>query len=64
LVLTEPEKVAIDAPFERVIETLMVDGVSRSAACRMLMARLAVEHEVADTDAVPHTIRGEDQRYG
>jgi hypothetical protein len=64
LALTEPEKSAIDPHFEHVIGTLMEGGVSRAAACRMLMARLAVEHEDADPQAATHIFDGEDRRHG
>ncbi|VEG45369.1 Uncharacterised protein [Mycolicibacterium flavescens] len=63
LALTEPEKVAIDPHFERLLATLMEGGVSRSAACRMLMARLAIEHDTADSMAA-QGVQGEDERYG
>ncbi|KUI17015.1 hypothetical protein AU192_21110 [Mycobacterium lehmannii] len=48
LALTEPEKAALDPHFERLLDTIMENGVSRAAACRILMARLAIEHENAE----------------
>ena len=62
LALTEPEKAAIDPHFEHLLDTLMEGGVSRSAACRMLMARLAVEHEAANPSRAK-TVASKDQRY-
>ncbi|OBJ22999.1 hypothetical protein A5622_14285 [Mycobacterium sp. 1245801.1] len=63
LALTEPEKAAIDPHYERLLETLMGSGMSRATACRMLMARLAVEHETA-VSAAARVANREDQRYG
>ncbi|PEG34375.1 hypothetical protein CQY20_25930 [Mycolicibacterium agri] len=64
LVLTEAEKSAIDPHFERLVDTLMDSGLSRSAACRMLMARLATELESASLPTDEHGFGREDQRYG
>ncbi len=65
LSLTEHEKAAIDGPFEKLLDALVKSGVSRSAACRMLMARLAAEQEVAqDSTRVTEIPSREEQRYG
>lgn len=63
LTLTEPEKTALDPHFERLLATLMENGVSRAAACRMLMARLAIEHEKAEPLPEDSGL-GRDQNYG
>jgi len=66
LALTAAERTSIDPHFEQVINDLTANGLSRSAACRMLMARLAVENESADLDAslATHTISRKDRRHG
>ena len=64
LVLTEPEKASIDPHFERLLATVMEGGLSRSAACRMLMARLASEHESTESPAMTQTFSREDKQYG
>nr|WP_225951691.1 hypothetical protein [Mycobacterium sp. OAS707] len=62
LVLTEPEKAAIEPHFARLLDSLMKGGVSRAAACRMLMARLAVEHDAGQpSDA--QNVASKDQKY-
>lgn len=63
LALTKQEKTAIDPHFDRLVAALTEDGVSRSAACRMLMARLAAEYEATDA-ATPEGIGGEERRHG
>ena len=45
LTLTGPEKAVIDPHFEQLIDTLVEGGLPREAACRMLMARLAIEQD-------------------
>lgn len=62
LTLTEPERAAIDPYFEHLLGKLMADGLSRGAACRMLMARLASEYEPTEfsTEARPD---GGDKRH-
>ncbi|OBG78133.1 MULTISPECIES: hypothetical protein [unclassified Mycobacterium] len=64
LSLTEQEKELISPLFDDFVATLMKRGVSRSVACRMLMARLAEEHNATDPAEVGRPIGGEDQRYG
>jgi hypothetical protein len=63
LALTKQEKIAIDPHFDRAMTALMEGGVSRSAACRMLMARLAAEFEATDA-AVPEDIGEKERRHG
>lgn len=63
LSLTHTEKEAINEPFERVIKELVKGGLSRTTACRMLMARLALEHEEGDASNATGTLAKEDQRY-
>lgn len=64
LSLTTAEKQSVDAPFERVISDLIDgSGLSRSTACRMLMARLAMEHEHSDSSPAERSLGKEDQRY-
>lgn len=63
LSLTTTEKQSVDGPFERVIKDLTKTGMSRSAACRMLMARLALEHEDAEPSRVTRSLDKEDQQY-
>lgn len=64
LSLTTTEKQAVDGPFERVITDLINgSGLSRSAACRMLMARLAMEHEDGNSGLAERSLGKEDQRY-
>jgi hypothetical protein len=63
LSLTHTEKESINEPFERVIEELTKGGLSRSTACRMLMARLALEHENGDASSATRALAKEDQRY-
>ena len=65
LALTESERNQIDVHFDRLIDALTSDGaLTRAAACRMLMARLAVEHETAvDADEVSPIAR-KDRRHG
>lgn len=63
LALTEPERAAIDPHFERIIDALVAGGMSRSAVCRMLMARLAAEHRAADSHSAAFKIGSEDQRH-
>lgn len=66
LSLTSAEKESVEGPFERVISDLTEVGLSRSTACRMLMARLALEQQGVDTiaESGPRTLSKEDQRYG
>ncbi|ORB77256.1 hypothetical protein BST46_25525, partial [Mycobacterium timonense] len=64
LSLTEQEKTLIAPLFDDFVARLMKRGVSRSVACRMLMARLAEEHNATDPAAVGRSIGREDQRYG
>lgn len=64
LSLTTAQKQAVDGPFEQMIKDLTDGGLSRSAACRMLMARLAIEHEVGDERIQTRLMNEEDQRYG
>ena len=64
LSLTAAEKESVERPFERVMKELSEGGLSRSTACRMLMARLALEHEVVDQSIETPTLSKEDQRYG
>lgn len=65
LSLTHHEKAVVDRPFESLLTALMTDaGVSRPTACRMLMARLAVEHEPAGAGVTTEAIDEEGQRYG
>lgn len=63
LSLTVAEKESVDEPFERMIDNLTEGGISRATACRMLMARLALEHEIVDPSSETLTIRKEGQRY-
>ena len=63
LSLTASEKESIDGPFERLIGELSAAGLSKSTACRMLMARLALEHEDGDPGRVTRGLSKEDQRY-
>lgn len=63
LSLTATEKASVDGPFERMIRDLTESGVSRSAACRMLMARLALEHEAVDPSLVTRALGKEGQQY-
>lgn len=64
LSLTTTEKQSVDGPFERVISDLIDgSGLSRSAACRMLMARLAMEHEDGDSSPAERSLGKENQRY-
>jgi hypothetical protein len=63
LALTKQQKIAVDPHFDRVLAALMEGGVSRSAACRMLMARLAAEYDVADSAAAEGN-GGEERRHG
>ncbi|WP_101947990.1 hypothetical protein [Mycobacterium sp. 3519A] len=63
LALTKQQKIAIDPHFDRIVSALMKSGGSRSAACRMLMARLAAEYDVADSAAAEGT-SGEERRHG
>jgi hypothetical protein len=63
LSLTTTERKSIDEPFERVLEELTKAGLSRTTACRMLMARLALEHEEGDPSIVLRDSAKEDQRY-
>lgn len=63
LSLTATQKKSVDGPFERMIEDLTALGHSRSAACRMLMARLALEHEVVDSNIATPTSVQEGQQY-
>lgn len=51
LTLTEPEKDLIDPHIARLLDALAESGVQRSAACRMLMARLAEERKPAEARA-------------
>lgn len=65
LSLTQHEKTVVDRSFEPMLEALMEAArVSRPTACRMLMARLAVEHEPAGAGAVTQAVDEEGQRYG
>ncbi|WP_210085554.1 hypothetical protein [Mycobacterium sp. OAE908] len=63
LSLTTSEKESVDGPFERMIRELTDGGVSRSTACRMLMARLALEHQVVDPSVETQIWGEEDHRY-
>ncbi|CAJ1493894.1 hypothetical protein MU0083_000547 [[Mycobacterium] kokjensenii] len=64
LSLTDQEKEVVDPHFDRILEVLEGTAGSRSAACRMLMARLAIEHESAQPALMTNTFGKEDQRYG
>lgn len=64
LSLTTAEKESVDGPFERVINDLTDGGLSRSTACRMLMARLALEHERIEPRVDARSLSKEEQRYG
>lgn len=64
LVLTDAEKAAIDPSFEKLVAMLMKGGLSRSAACRMLMARLAAEHESAEDADQARSFDRKDRRHG
>ncbi|OBI07329.1 hypothetical protein A5715_17855 [Mycolicibacter heraklionensis] len=65
LSLTHQEKTLVDESFEPLLAALMKAArVSRSTACRMLMARLAAEHEPVVAGAVTEAIDEEGQRYG
>ena len=52
-------------PFERIIKELSEGGLSRSTACRMLMARLAIgaRSRRAKRPTTP-TLSREDKQYG
>jgi S-adenosylmethionine:tRNA-ribosyltransferase-isomerase (queuine synthetase) len=63
LALTGPEKAAIDPHFARLIDTLAEGGLSRSAACRMLMARLVAEQETTIPGTASRGTKGEDKRH-
>lgn len=63
LALTAPEKAAIDPHFSRVIDTLTEGGLSRSAACRMLMARLVVEQDTTLPGTASRGTKGEGKRH-
>lgn len=65
LSLTHEEKTLVDESFEPLLTALMKSaGVSRPTACRMLMARLAVEHEPAGAGAVMEAVEEKGQRHG
>jgi hypothetical protein len=63
LALTGPEKAAIDPHFARLIDTLTEGGLSRSAACRMLMARLVVEQDTTLPGTVSRGTKGEGKQH-
>lgn len=63
LALTAAEKESVDGPFERAIDALTNSGLSRSAACRMLMARLALEREVIEPSIGTKTLSEGKHRY-
>lgn len=65
LALTETERAMIDGHFDELLAKLTNDGLSRSAACRMLMARLALEHdEPAELPDRELSRGGKERRYG
>lgn len=64
LAISAREKESIDEYFEPLVATLVEQWGSRSAACRMLMARLAVEAEELESARTTLDISREDQRYG
>lgn len=64
LALSEAEKAIIDPHLDTLLDKVMVGGVSRLAACRMLMARLVLEHEAAAEPAIQPPRGGEEQQYG
>ena len=63
LAITDQERVSIDEHFEPFLDKLADVWGSRSAACRMLMARLAAEHD-ADASSVAPGKGREDVQYG
>ncbi len=63
LAITAHERESIDEHFEPFIDTLVALWGSREAACRLLMARLAVEGEQHRTPTTFEIAR-EEQRYG
>jgi hypothetical protein len=65
LALTEPEKVLVDPHLEDILDKLAVSGFQRAAACRMLMARLAVEQKPAVAGAEGYdSTGGEERQHG
>lgn len=64
LAITARERESIDEHFEPFLDKLIELWGSRSAACRMLMARLAAESEEAEPARATLDIPREDQRYG
>jgi hypothetical protein len=62
LALTEPEKVLVDPHLEDILDKLAVSGFQRAAACRMLMARLAVEQKPAVAGAEGFDSSGGEER--
>ena len=64
LALTARQKESIDEHFEPFLARLITLYGSRTAACRMLMARLAAESEEAGSAGSALKIAGEEQRYG
>jgi len=65
LSLSEAERATLDEHLEPLLDVLTRHRKSRSAACRMLMARLALEHDqVVDRRTDERGSGGRDQRYG
>jgi hypothetical protein len=64
LAMTAREKESIDEHFEPFLDELTKLWGSRSAACRMLMARLAAENEQLESTRTTLDIGREDQQYG
>ncbi|MFL1598517.1 hypothetical protein M0655_02875 [Gordonia amicalis] len=61
--ITDEDRELIDADFEEVVERLAGKLGSRAAACRMLMARLAIDGLGAPTQAEP-TARAKGVKHG